>query len=308
MGADRPPKPDVYLYYPGCSLKGTGIAYEESMLALFRLLELPLKELTDWNCCGATTYMGTDARQAFLLAARNLSLARQAGGSEIVAPCNGCYLVLRKCMDYASKYPSVSRDIQQYLDGAHLPTLDEPVQVRHPLEVLYHDVGVERLKTGVVRKWAGGPVACYYGCQAVRPYSDVDRESNPTRMDEMLEAVGVETVPFPLKTKCCGASHTGTVREIGVRLSYILLREAARQGAKAVVTICPLCQFNLDLFQSEMRKQDPELPPMPILYLTQVLAWLLGADATDIGIHRCVAGADSVRTWFTEPKGAVTHA
>lgn len=296
-----------YLYYPGCSLKGTGIAYEESLLALFRSLELPLKELTDWNCCGATTYMGTDERQAFLLSARNLSLARQAGASELVAPCSACYLSLRKCMDFAEKYPEVRDEVRAYLDSAHLPTLDEPVNVRHPLEVLYNDIGVERLRQGAVRKWRGGSVACYYGCQAVRPYGEVDRESNPTRMDEILNAMGVPTVSFALKTKCCGASHTGTLREVGVRLSYILLKEAARQGAAAVVTICPLCQFNLDVYQGEMQRAHPDFKPMPILYVTQVIAWLLGANPADIGVHRCVSGSDQVREWFLSEKGEKAH-
>lgn len=307
MAPETSERTEGYLYYPGCSLKGTGIAYEESMLALFRMLELPLKEITDWNCCGATTYMGSDQCKAFLLAARNLSLARQAGGADVVAPCNACYLSLRKCMDYIEKYPSVAEDVRKYLDEVHLPTLDNAVAVRHPLEVLYTDVGAERLAKGVVRTWSGGPVACYYGCQAVRPYSEVDRESNPMRMDELLNAVGVKTVPFALKTKCCGASHSGTIREVGVRLSYILLHEAARQGAKAVVTICPLCQFNLDLFQSEMRKSDPTLQPLPVLYLTQVLAWVLGADAADIGVNRCVAGQELVTRWFSAEKGAASH-
>lgn len=300
-----------YVYYPGCSLKGTGIAYEESMHALFRLLELPLKELTDWNCCGATTYMGLDLTSAFRLAARNLSLTRQAGGTEVVAPCSGCYLTLRKCMDYVTKHPEVASDVASYLESAHLPTLDEEVRVRHPLEVVYTDIGLDRIRNGVVRKWSGGPVACYYGCQAVRPYAEVDRDANPMRMDELLQAVGVRTVPFALKTKCCGASHTGTLREVGVRLSYILLREAARQGAQAVVTICPLCQFNLDVFQAEMRKTDPSLPDMPVLFFTQILAWALGAEPGDIGVSRCLSGTDKVRAWFSAEKaqkGALSHA
>jgi hypothetical protein len=29
-------------YFPGCSLRATGIAYEESLLAVFRLLNLPI--------------------------------------------------------------------------------------------------------------------------------------------------------------------------------------------------------------------------------------------------------------------------
>ncbi len=118
------------------------------------------------------------------------------------------------------------------------------------------DVGLERIRSKVVRHWRGGRVACYYGCQLVRPYAEADRPHDPTRMDELLQAVGVPTVDYSLKTKCCGGSLTGTIHEVGVRLNYILLKEAARKGAEAIVTICPLCQYNLDAYQAEIRKQD----------------------------------------------------
>jgi heterodisulfide reductase subunit B len=65
-----------YLYYPGCSLKGTNRAYEESVLASFQALGIPVEELEDWNCCGATAYMAVDEMKSFALAARNLRARR----------------------------------------------------------------------------------------------------------------------------------------------------------------------------------------------------------------------------------------
>ena len=38
-----------YAYYPGCSLRGTGRAYEESLLAVFRALQIEVEELEDWR-------------------------------------------------------------------------------------------------------------------------------------------------------------------------------------------------------------------------------------------------------------------
>ena len=35
-----------YLYYPGCSLRGTGKAYEESLLAVFKALDVELESVT----------------------------------------------------------------------------------------------------------------------------------------------------------------------------------------------------------------------------------------------------------------------
>ena len=171
--------------------------------------------------------------------------------------------------------------------------------MRHPLEVLYQDVGLDRLHERVVRRWRGGRLACHYGCQAVRPYDEVDVPYNPTRMDELLEAVGVPTVDFALKTKCCGGSLTGTIHEVGLRLNYILLKEAARKGAEALVTICPLCQFNLDAYQAEIRRSAREPLDLPILYFTQVLGWALGGDFKALGLHRTISGRTYVKRWFT---------
>ncbi len=292
------PDPKGYLYFPGCSLKATGIAYEESMLELFRTLDLPLEELDDWNCCGATSYMAVDEGSAFLLSARNLSLAHKTPGNrDLLAPCAACYLVLRKTQDYARKYPSIKAEVAESLKAVDLPDMNS-VKVRHPLEMLYNDIGLDAIKSKVKRRWHGGQVACYYGCQAVRPYDEVDRACNPMRMDEILNAAGIPTVDYALKTKCCGGSLTGTIHDVGVRLNYILLKEAVRKGAQAIVTICPLCQFNLDTYQKEISKATDEDFNIPIFFLTQTLGWALGGDVNKLGLKRCISGRDHVNNWM----------
>jgi len=75
-----------YLYYPGCSLKGQAAFYEASLLASFEKLGIPLKELPDWNCCGATSYMAVDSQAAMAMAARNLAIAEDLE-QDVIAPC-----------------------------------------------------------------------------------------------------------------------------------------------------------------------------------------------------------------------------
>ena len=287
--------PNPYGYFPGCSLKGTGVAYEESLLALFQLLDLPLAELDDWNCCGATSYMCIDECSAFSLAARNLALAHKPGHRELLAPCSACYLVLRKTQDYAERYPGIAAH------NGHL-AICRAIRVRHPLEVLYTDLGPERIRKKLVRHWRGGRVACYYGCQMVRPYAEADRDCDPVRMDELLGAVGVPTVDYSLKTKCCGGSLTGTTHSVGLQLTEILLNEAARKGAQAIATVCPLCQYNLDAYQSEMRRASGKRPDMPILYFTQILGWALGGDLASLGFRRAISGRKTIEQWFTKDR------
>ncbi len=296
------PDPLTYLYFPGCSLKGTAVAYDESLRSLFGLLGLHLEELPDWNCCGATSYMSIREDTAYVLAARNLALAQQRGALELVAPCSACYLVLRKTLDYAQRYPVVRRQIADAMARAGLP-FPNAVRVRHPLDVLYDDVGEFRIAEAVTRRWKGGRVACYYGCQAVRPYGEVDQPYAPARMDELLAAAGIPTVDYPLKTQCCGGSLTGTISAVGREMNAMLLEEAERRGAEAIVTICPLCQFNLELHQSQIGGSEGRFD-MPVLVLPQVLGWALGGDPRALGVHRAVAGTRLLREWLAEAGGA----
>ncbi len=287
-----------YLYFPGCSAKAAGAAYDKSMLELFRVLDVPLEELKDWNCCGATSYMSVDEGSAFLLSARNLSIASAQKKADLLVPCSACFLALRKTQNYMAQYPAIRQRVEEGLEAAELPQIGG-VRVRHPLEALWTDLGLAQIKAKVKRKWHGGKLACYYGCQMVRPFDEVDTPHNPMRMDEMMRAAGAQTIDWALKTKCCGGTLTGTIHQVGVQLNRILIQEAVRKGAEAIVTVCPLCQFNLDAYQGEMGAD------MPVLYFTQVLAWALGGDPSKLGLKHSIAGGSLSKEWFTAQEVAV---
>lgn len=265
-------------------MKGLGRAYEESLLPVCRVLGIELEELEDWNCCGATAYMAVDEGKAFVLAARNLSLAERRGGREVMAPCSACYLVLNKTKHALAESPEVATRIRRALAVGDL-TYRGDVPVRHPLDILINDVGVEAIRQRVVRPLKGLKVAPYYGCQIVRPYATFDDQFNPTTMDRVLEALGATVVRYPLKTKCCGGSLTGTVTKAGQRLTYILLKEAITRGAEVIATVCPLCQFNLDAYHAPIAARY-EPVPIPTVYFTQLMGLAFGLSARELGLHR----------------------
>ncbi len=64
-----------YLLYPGCSMDSSAKAYMESLNSIVEPLDLHLEEIEDWNCCGATEYLGINLIPAYSLIARNLALA-----------------------------------------------------------------------------------------------------------------------------------------------------------------------------------------------------------------------------------------
>ncbi len=271
-------------YFPGCSLRGLGRAYEESLLPVLKHLGVELEELDDWNCCGATAYMAVDEAKACVLAARNLALAEKSGHQQLLAPCAACYLVLNKTQHYVHDFPPMKATVDRALAAVDLK-FSGNLPVRHPLDVLLNDVGLEAIKQKVARPLAGLKVAPYYGCQLVRPYATFDDQYNPTTMDRLLEVLGATVIRYPLKTKCCGGSLTGTVPEAGTRMVYILLNEARKRGADCLATVCPLCQFNLDAYHAELTRQyGPVL--VPTVYFTQLMGLAFGLQDKELGLHR----------------------
>jgi len=275
-----------YVYFPGCSLKENSKHYEESILPVFKEMGLPLEELTDWNCCGATAYFSVDDTMAAAICGRNLSLAEKQG-KDIVAPCAGCYLTLKKSNNYLisgqQRAPQILNNLKQagceYRGG---------VKVKHPLEVLIKDIGLEAIRKKVRHKLTGLRVACYYGCQLVRPFTDFDDPDYPTSLDTLMEAIGAEPVDYSGKTRCCGGLLTGTIENVGLRLNYLLLKEAKRKGADVMVTICPLCLFNLELLQDKIVKTFKDDVKMPIFFFSQLLGLALGLSQDDLGFSRSV--------------------
>ena len=158
--------------------------------------------------------------------------------------------------------------------------------MRHPLDVLINDVGLEAIKQKVRKPLKGLKVAPYYGCQIVRPYATFDDQYNPTTMDRLLEALGATVVRYPLKTKCCGGSLTGTVPEAGIRMVYILLNEAKKRGADCLATVCPLCQFNLDAYHAPGRRPSMATVLVPTVYFTQLMGLAFGLPEQELGLNR----------------------
>jgi len=283
-----------YMYFPGCCMHGIGKPVGESILSVFKALGHPLVEIEDWNCCGATTYMSVDEMKCFALSARNMARALEQGGKgaegvvNIVAPCSACYSLLLKTQHYIEENPDVGKIVKTALKEVGLESegLHQKVKVRHPLDVLVNVIGIERIKERVKGPLKGLKVACYYGCLLVRPYATFDSSYRPTSMDQLVEALGAEPIDWPLKTRCCGGTLSGTIQGVGVRLSYLILKEAQKRKADLLLTACPLCQFDLECFQDEMRTHQDRDIHMPVSYFTQLIGRAFNLSDKELGLQR----------------------
>jgi heterodisulfide reductase subunit B len=274
----------TYTYYPGCSLHATGVAYDKSLRAVFNKLGQELTELEDWNCCGATAYMSVKETVAFTISARNLALAQKAG-HDIVAPCSACFTVLNKARKFLAELPELRRNVNTALAEGYLQ-YNNSLHVRHPLEVLINDVGLNRLVAAQKYSIADFKPACYYGCQIVRPERAVLEDPEvPMAMDILFEELGAQPVDYPPKVRCCGGMLVATYEEVALKLCQELLEWAKIGGANCIVVTCPMCQSNLDLLTRRVNAKMGTDYAFPILYFTQLLGLALGCTSEEVGLE-----------------------
>ncbi len=276
-----------YSYYPGCALHATSTAYDKSVRAVFSALGEQLEEVDDWNCCGATMYMSYKETVALAISARNLALAEKQG-NDLVVPCSACFTVLSKTRRFMDEMPQLREDVGKALAVADLHP-DYSVEVRHPLEVLINDIGIERIGIECERSLSGISAACYYGCQIVRPERATgDDPELPTALDRLCEAAGANTVDFPTKTRCCGGMLNTTFEQVALDLVEEILTWTTDAGANVVVTVCPLCQFNLEMYQKKLVGRDGLRREIPVLFFTQLVGLALGCSREDLGLDQMV--------------------
>ncbi|MBM4426372.1 MAG: disulfide reductase [Chloroflexi bacterium] len=283
-----------YLLYPGCSMESSGRAYRDSINAIVEPLDLHFEEIDDWNCCGATEYLGINLIPAYSLIARNLALAAKqthpVNGTEgtrtVVAPCSACYLNLAKADYYMQERPSLGVKVNEALAAGDLQYTAGTLDVRHLIDILVYDVGLEKIRSAVVRPLHGLKVAPYMGCMLPRPdyqhrWSD---HEHPTELDDLLRALGADVIDYPLTTSCCGGHMTQIGPETAFELIRRLVADADERDAQLMATVCPMCQMNVDAYQNEMNRFFGTDYHMPILFFTQLMGLAFGREPKELGI------------------------
>lgn len=289
-----------FSYYPGCSSHAGSRAYEESIHAIAPLLGIELKEIDDWNCCGATAYMAVNETLAFSLTARNLMQAKKGGNDPVVTPCNACYTNLRKTQHYMKEYPTLRGQVNQALAEGGLKYDADDLESKHVLEVVVKDIGLEKVKTLVKQPLSELKIAPYYGCQIVRPMGIEADYNNPMMLDHLLGAIGAQVVPFQLKTYCCGGSLIGTNEEVALRLCRNLLECVQANGANCIAVVCPICQLNLDGYQKRINATYGTNFNVPVLYFSQLMGMAFGVDRKKLGLTRGIAPLGPVVERYSE--------
>lgn len=259
--------------------------YESSTDAVMRKLGVGLVDIKEFNCCGYPL-KNFNFKAHVLCSARNLSLAEKEN-LNVTTFCSCCYGSLKHVDHLMKEEDSTRNEINTTLEKEGL-RYNGDVQVKHLLEVLYKDIGIERMKEKVVKTFEGLKIATHYGCHILRPRDIVqfDNPLAPSIFDQLVEITGAESVPWSTKLECCGSPMWGINDDLSMDLTEKKIVDARQSGADYLCVACVYCQLQFDRVQKMLLSKRGVDHALPSILYTQLIGLSLGIDAEVLGIHQ----------------------
>ena len=260
-----------FQYFPGCTLKTTGVRLDQCAQKAAKSLGFTLEELSNWQCCGAVYPMARDEIAARLSSVRALAAARDAG-EPLVTLCSACHHVIKRVNGDMKNDADIRAKVNNYLKP-ETPYAGE-TKVLHYLEVLRDEIGWDNVRKAVVKPLTGRKIGAYYGCMLLRPSREMqfDDPENPKMLEDFIRAIGAEPVIYAQRNECCGGYMAVENKAYAAKQAQKIMDNASAQGAELLITACPLCSYNL------LHNTDGRLP---VVYFTELLAEALGCGEED---------------------------
>src|SRR5208283_5149521 len=156
------------------------------------------------------------------------------------------------------------------------------------------DLLFEQAKSGAIgskatMKLEGLKPACYYGCLQTRYPVDLqlpDDIENPQGMEIVCETLGASAIDWGYKTDCCGASASVNDSDVSFKLMSNIMKDAVGRGANCLVTTCPMCQMNMDSYQTTAGENYRINEKLPVYFITELIGVSMGINAVELQLDR----------------------
>ena len=282
-----------YLIFLGCAIPYRVSAFEISARRILHKLDVELVEMPEFNCCGLPLDP-VSHEMMLILAARNLALAEQQGLS-IITLCPGCAGTLKKVNKVLKEDKTLREQINGHLKESGLE-FKGTVTAKHLMQVLIEDVGLEKVKSTVVKPLTMLKVAEHNGCHILRPkeYIGFDNPEDPQTLKILIEATGATCLDYMDETECCGAPSVGVSDKIALQLARDKLNHVKIVDAEALITICPFCHIMYDTNELRIEKLFNEAYGIPILHYPQLLGLAMGLTPEELAFNELRVNASKL--------------
>lgn len=266
-------------FFLGCVMPVKMPWAESAIMQTLPRLGIDLTYLAKASCCPrAGVWKSVDERVWLTLASYNL-LQAEMEGRDVLVSCNGCYVTLYEANDILSKDPGKLEQVNNYLAETNTH-FNATVRVRHLLEALYEEVGIDRI-TSVTRK-VPLKVAIHPGCH-MRIFED----GRLVRyFSELTGALVDEVVPYDEEKTCCGLQANLADRQFATCERAKTKFDAVKSlDVDALVIVCSGCYDQFERALKILKKEQGYEFSVPIIHLAELLALSLGMSPDSFGMR-----------------------
>lgn len=278
-----PTPTDKYYLFKSCV---AGSTYPGIEISVRYILDAIQTAYTDdprqSSCTGYALHQGIIPLETDLaINARNMALAKDAENPNIVCTCPTSYFNLKHSHKLISKDQKLETRIKKITEEIGKKYTFTP-DVHHIVDVFL--VHIDEILPKARYSLSKVKAVTHHGCHYSKFFYEEVKAGNfekPRVLDEILEKFGCQVLDYSEDFLCCG-NRLGQTHNQEYSRETFERKISSIQAVKPdlIVTICPGCTFNLDYYQESV---DPD-EQIPILYISELLAILLGAEPQDMGI------------------------
>ena len=268
-----------YAHFLGCVMPAKMPWAESAIMKTLPGLGIDLEYLTKSGCCPrAGVWISVDRRVWLTLASYNL-LQAETANRDVMVSCNGCYVTLYEANKVLKEKPEDLAMVNQYLAAAG-KHYEADIRIRHLLEVLYEEVGIERIRREAKKLHIR--VALHPGCH-MRIFEDGHLVRYFT---ELTEALVDEIVSYDCERMCCGLQCNLADREFATYDRAKRKFDSVKaKNVDALVLVCAGCYDQFERASKTLRETDGYDFDVPVIHLAELLAISYGLRPDDIGMR-----------------------
>ncbi len=261
------------------------VGYEAATRKVLKHLDVQITDIPNETCCAPFWMQSLDLTTSIAMAARNLAKAEEMG-LNLITPCSGCFHSYKRVNHTLETYPEMRDKINSILRSAGL-RYRGTVEARHLVDFLYTDIGLEKITEKATRDLEGISIGLRYGCHMLKPHEllNIEYSERPTFADEILESIGLTSIQYSGKHRCCGGLLRGVNDDVADLILHERLEDADKAGLDGLVTVCSLCHLQHDMGQRMIKKKfEMDELDIPVLHYPQLLALSFGYAPEEIGL------------------------
>jgi heterodisulfide reductase subunit B len=284
-----------FAFFPGCSIPSGFIKYEKLVLNVLKEFDISVTYPRGLTCCPAPmSFEVFDDDDFYTIGARNIAICEELD-LDILSPCNGCTMTLSRVKKKLSVNEKLKQEVNSSLQKIGRQ-YEGSAKVQSLLRTIYEDIGLDSIRTRITKPLQGLKVAIHYGCHAFEELEEYDDPNNPSVLESLAEALGMEVVKYSSSNECCLVFANPVDRDFVLKSLKKQMDDISQSGADCLLVICASCYSQYDKTQELMSWIDmmDESGMVPVYLYPELLAFAIGMNIDDIGLDEHKVDAKSL--------------